>query len=908
MGVLQDTFEKIDRDFGFLVDAFGEVLTDIGEDDLAEVLPRFGPNPPDSPMPPLGLEPTREIHLLSIVLQFLNLVEENAAAQARRVREASPTDPGEPGLWRRRLRELKAEGLTDAEIAEALDEILVEPVLTAHPTEAKRPTVLHTHRQIYTLLLDLENQMWTPAERQEIHRRIKGALERLWRTGEIRLDKPDVASELDNMLHYLKEVFPPSLQRLDLRLRQAWAAADLDPALIAEPARLPRLAFGDWVGGDRDGHPLVTAEVTRQTLAKLRSTALAVLQQHLNTLVDHLSLSQAMHDAPLRFLDRLDELLVRFPETGRRFASRFKAEPWRQYAALMMARVTSTQQDRPKGYARAEELVDDLVFLRESLKEVGAHLIADLEVAPVERLARTFGFHMAKLDIRQNSAFHDRALSQLMEAAGFADCDFANWHEAKRLEFLNAELRNLRPLVPRKARLGAEAQAVLECYQVIADHADQYGTAGLGALIISMTRSLSDLLTVYMFCREVGLLRREPDGGLWCPLQVVPLLETIADLEAAPEILSGYFAHPITRLSLEKSTLAGSRPVQQVMVGYSDSNKDGGILASQWGLHAAQTAIAAMGRRQGVNIAFFHGRGGTPSRGAGPVHRFLDALPHGSLGGQFRVTEQGETIAQKYANIGTATYNLELLMAGVLTTTLKHREDEERDEELIAVIERLADDSRQVYQALLKRPGFIRFWERATPIDVLERSAIGSRPSRRTGRKERSLDDLRAIPWVFSWNQARYYLPGWYGLGAALARARAERPVDWDILRDRGTRQPFLRNVLYNAETSLASADLGLMLDYASLVSDEALRAEFYDLIAREHGLVGETIDDLFGQSREQRRPRMLKTIRLREEGLRRLHSHQIALLRSWRSGREELLPRLLLSVNAIASGLRTTG
>jgi phosphoenolpyruvate carboxylase len=396
---------------------------------------------------------------------------------------------------------------------------------------------------------------------------------------------------------------------------------------------------------------------------------------------------------------------------------------------------------------------------------------------------------------------------------------------------------------------------------------------------------------------------------------VVPLFETGDDLSAAPGILQEFLEQAFTRRSLEFlgwNWGRDPRPLtQQVMIGYSDSNKDAGIIASQWALQRAQAELARLGRDTGILIRFFHGRGGTISRGAGPTHRFLDALPHGSLCGDIRLTEQGETIAQKFGNITTATHNLELLTAGVTATALRHSREVAGSDLLAPIFEKLSESSRRAYRSLLEADGFLEFYREATPIDALEHSRIGSRPSRRSGKA--SLADLRAIPWVFSWNQARFYVPGWFGTGSALA---ALAPEELDLLRQNFRSQPFAHYLFTNVESSLASSDPDLMRAYAALVHDGATRDRIFAIIEDERRKTREMIDSLRGGEMSGRRPRFMKTLEIRAEALRVLHHQQIALLKRWRSyllnGEQEkadaMLPDLLLSINAIASGLRTTG
>ncbi|MEY3853607.1 MAG: hypothetical protein RI910_2587, partial [Verrucomicrobiota bacterium] len=541
--------------------------------------------------------------------------------------------------------------------------------------------------------------------------------------------------------------------------------------------------------------------------------------------------------------------------------------------------------------------------------------IARAELDPLLRFLRTFGFHMACLDIRQNSAFHDKAIGQLLAATGQDDTNYAQWDESRRLGFLDSELRSTRPFLREQASIGPEADAVVACHRALVAHIGQYGSAGLGSLIVSMTRSVSDLLSVYLLAREAGLTAGGSEDA-HCLLPVVPLFETIGDLERSTGIMDAFLSHPMTKRTLQARCDAGITDglTQQVMIGYSDSNKDGGILASLWNLYRAQQNLAAVGEKHGVRIIFFHGRGGTISRGAGPTHRFIDALPQGSIQGEMRVTEQGESITQKYANHITAVNNLELLTAGVTQNTFLHDVAVRSETTQAKVMDRLAEFSREAYQSLIQTPRFIEFFRQATPIDVIEASRIGSRPSRRTGAA--SLEDLRAIPWVFAWSQARFYLSGWYGVGSALARLKEEDPKGFEIIRKNYDDWPPLRYMLKNASTSVLASNRSMMKLYGALVTDKKLRGLFLNRILAEHNLTRKMLDELSGSKLSEGRPRLRKVIALRESAIDLLHEQQVALLKDWRKkvadgDRKEadaLLPQMLLSLNAIAAGLQATG
>ncbi len=914
--------DKLRDTLALLMGAFRTVLRDLGEDEIADGLPwRDGTAAPrDGAAPWPAGRAERWVQAYSIAFQLLNEAEENAVAQHRRAVEEAGRLAEDAGSWDQHFARLTGLGFDGAAIAAALPEVRVEPVLTAHPTEAKRQTVLDHHRALYRHVVDLENTMWTAAERAALEADIRADIERLWRTGEIYLDKPSVADERRNVLHYLTQVFPIVLPWVEQRLLAAWRRAGFDPELIADVHRRPRLVFGDWVGGDRDGHPFVTAAVTAETLWVFRREALALVRADLDRLAAGESLSEHRQPPPVAFIDWIEARAEALGAAGRAAIDRNPGEPWRQAVSLMVAALPPAEGEPPAtAYRHPRELIADLERLRAALVEVGAGRLARHDVDPVIRAVATFGFHLAALDIRQNSAFHDRALAQLLERAGVAEAaTFASWPEPDRRALLQRELATLRPFAHPREDAGPEAREMLDVHRVVRDHRARYGHDGLGAFIVSMTRGPADLFAVLVLARDAGLLERSAEGPC-CPLPVVPLFETIDDLHHAPATLDAFLAEPLVRRSLELQARARAEatPVQQVMIGYSDSGKDGGFTASFWGLYRAQSALAEAGRRHGVRIRFFHGRGGTIGRGAGPTHRFLQALPPGALAGDLRLTEQGEMIAQKYANRVTAAHHLELLLAGTLGVTLRDRAGEAHSERLTEAMDRLADDSRTAYRELVTGEGFIGFFERATPIDVIENARIGSRPARRSG--QRTLEDLRAIPWVFAWNQSRFVLPGWYGLGSALARLEGDEPALFDALRNakhRSDRWAPFHYMISNAATAWATTDTDIMTRYAALVPDAAARERVLARITDEHRRTGEMLVAVYGGELAVKRPRIQRLIDLRQPALVPLHHHQIALLERWRGLREggddpaaeAMLPELLLTVNAIASGLGATG
>ncbi len=594
---------KISRDLDFLIKCLHDVLVEQGEGCIAASLPWL-PAPENAAGGVADPSvPERLPQAYSIAFTLLNMVEENAFAQNHRRMAAAGELAQHSGSWENSLRRLIAAGFAPEEIAASLSEVKVEPVLTAHPTQARRRTMLEHQREIYLLLVQRENQMWTPAEQDDIREQIKATLERLWRSGDIPWEKPDVASEVRNVLHYLRTVLPTVLSLLARRLRDAWRDTGLDPSLLDNrSAAMPQLTFGNWVGGDRDGHPFVTNAVTAATLAQLRAAALSLISEQLTRLAGRLSLSEQLQTAGEALTSRLSEMVAGLGVQGAEALSRNPDEPWRQFINAMLAMLPDGQPDTSARYSRAHELLADLELLRADLLRCGARRLARVDVRSVADIVRSFGFHSASLDIRQNSRFHDKAVGQLMRAAGIDDNDFADWSESKRRAFLERELQSPRPFTRADAPVEAEARAVLDCYQTIAAELATHGPDGLGALIVSMTRSLSDLLVVYLLAREAGLLVFDEEGP-WCRLPVVPLFETIEDLQQAGAIIREFLAHPITGRSVTARAQErgeGDAPGRhQVMIGYSDSNKDGGILASLWSLYRAQQELSAGRGRSG---------------------------------------------------------------------------------------------------------------------------------------------------------------------------------------------------------------------------------------------------------------------------------------------------------------------
>jgi phosphoenolpyruvate carboxylase len=903
-------------DLEFLLNCFREVLTENNEPELAYCIPWISGTYDYS-----GIEfSQKHFHLYSVCFQLLNLAETNGAVQNRRRNEEKNSLPSINGLWAKSLEILKNEGFTENQISEVFNEIHVQPVLTAHPTEAKRPVLLKKYRELYLLLVQRENSMYNTYELEENRNEIKRVLTSIWFTDEYYLEKPKVETELDNVIHYFVNVFPEIISLLNRRLIQAWKFSGFDSKILVETNNFPQLRFGTWIGGDRDGHPLVTAEVTQNALLKLRLHAFQVLKEELFKLAETLSFYCDFHQLPEQISERFKELIAELGSDSKTIVTLNRNEAFKLFVLLLinklpvnMGKAQSFELVEKKGsYHHSEQLVSDLEYLKNGLIEHGVPALANHPVNNAIQMVRTFGFHLAELDIRQNSAYYEKAFYQIIGESKTVKTGTENFSEFQKEKIIQDELKSNRPFIRDRNNLPEESKSVLECFDILENHIKSCSSRPIGSLIVSMTRNTSDLLTVYILARESGLTFFH--DSLVMKLHVVPLFETIADLIASPSIMEEYFSLPEVQNSLEYQRKERNRlhKIQEVMIGYSDSNKDGGILASTWYLYKAQKEISEVGKKYGIQIKFFHGKGGSISRGAGPVHWFMQSLPHGTLTGQFKITEQGETIEKKFANKINAAYNLELMLASATMNTLLHKKEQKNENEVAEILRYLGSESYNFYVELLKNDHFLEFYQQATPIDVIEESKIGSRPARRTGK--RTFADLRAIPWVFSWGQSRYHITSWYGVGSTLEKMRNKHPEKYNKLKELIRSSQFVRYVLTNIDTSLASTDEEIMKMYAQLVENQEVRHSILNLLLSELEKTRRLMHELLGRPMQERRKNHFYSTALRAEALEILHKNQVKNLKEWRNSnldqaaKNNLLNQLLISVNAIANAMGTTG
>jgi phosphoenolpyruvate carboxylase len=826
------------------------------------------------------------VRAFATYFEVVNLAERIHRIRRRRDYLRSASDPQEGSLEATALR-LAASGVTPPQVAALLQRLRVEPVFTAHPTEATRRTLLEKEQVIGRLLVERLDPSRTPDEERAALARIREEVTAAWQTDPHPSARPTVMDELENVVFYLTDVIyrivPPFSEELEQAVRKAYT--------VEVPAR-PVLRFGSWVGGDMDGNPNVGAETLRSGLARQRELVLDRYRRESMELSRRLSQSGALTGVSDAVRERVASYSAQFPKTLATIPPRYHDMPYRVLFRLIAARLEATRRDTPDGYAGAHELERDLGMVIASLR---AHRGEHAGLFGVQRLLRrveTFGFHLATIDVRQHAHVHRAVLSTLLRDP--------EWNARTAGDRLVRLRRALEKGEEPAGSPDADASRTLEVFKAIADCRARFGPDAVGPYIISMTRGTDDVLAVLVLARWAGLAR----GG-HVPLDVAPLFETVADLAAAPAVMRSLLDDPYYRAHLAERGMH-----QMVMLGYSDSNKDAGIGASRWALHRAQAAVVETTEQSGVDLTFFHGRGGTVSRGGGRITSAILSAPPRSVRGRYRMTEQGEAINAKYGLRGIAMRTLQQTVSAVaLATALPHPPDA-REPGWTSIMDDIAKGSQAAYRTLVyEDPQFVEYFRRATPIDVIQRMEIGSRPaSRQSTEPGGEIEQLRAIPWVFAWTQSRHLLPGWYGLGAALERAvkRHGTAALGEMIRE----WPFLGALVDDVEMVLATADLTIAARYAGLAGQ--LGKRYFPLIRAEFE---RTVGNVLALKQEKALldsdPALQRSILLRNPYVDPMSLLQIDLLERWRAeGRpdNEVFRALLASVRGIAQGLQSTG
>ncbi|PYP75209.1 MAG: phosphoenolpyruvate carboxylase [Gemmatimonadetes bacterium] len=841
----------------------------------------------------------RAIAAQGMWFQLLSIAEQNAAMRQRRQSEVERGYDQLRGTFAQVVTAAARDGIAADDVRAVVANLRVRPVITAHPTEAKRVSVLEKHRRIYRRLVDLEAPRWTPRERHALVENLRTEIELLWLTGELRLAKPTVGQELAWGLYFVNENL-----KLERALRQAYPADGFEVP--------PFFQLGSWIGGDRDGNPFVTTDVTRRTLFDNRIASLRRYRQRVGDLLRALSLTERAAPIAPEFREALARELAASGD-AERIRERNPGEVYRQFVTCMLGKLdgalTSAERREPApeaaAYRTADELIGDLRTLEAGLVAGRGGRAAELLVRPVRREVEAFRFSTFRLDIRDNSPRVYAAVAAL--ARGRSPGEPPAPASPAWRAWLQGELA--RPLRPDRRAPPQEAAEMVDLFRLIHEVRDCLDREAVGSFILSMTHDVADILGVYLLAKEAGLFA-DAAGVESCTLPIVPLFESIDDLRRAPEIVRDLLQVPLVRRSVR-----AQGGVFEVMIGYSDSNKDGGFLSSNWELAKTQLRLTRLGRECGVPIAFFHGRGGSVSRGGAPTGRAIAAQPAGSIQGRLRLTEQGEVVSFKYANRGTAAYQTELLAASVLEHSLKS----EREQALVPTtefdeaMEALSGAAHAAYRRLVEHPHLVTYFQAASPVEEIALLNIGSRPARRTGM--RTLADLRAIPWVFAWTQNRHFIPGWFGVGTGVGTFLEVRGARGETLLQRMFSDfRLFRLIVDEAEKTLAYVDLELARQYADLVADPWVRQEIFTLVTDEYHRTVDVVHRLTGRTElAERFPQFRQRLASRLPTLNQVNRQQIELLRRYRATAaekppEDQLAALLLSINCIAAGFGTTG
>ena len=890
-----------------VIELLTEQLVGVIEKRQPEILPYFRgekPVPGDDKELLIGV-----LQAWGIWFQLLNVAEENTGMRRRRIMEKEIGIENLPGTFANVFSQAAKSGISTDMIQSLLDIANIRPTITAHPTEAKRITVLQIHRRIYVLLYRIEATRWTPRERDMLVEGIHNEIDLLWLTGELRLQKPSIFQEVLWGLHFfeqtLYERIPETHEKLKLALAQSYPDQSFDiPAFFQ---------FGSWIGGDRDGNPFVTNDVTRDTLLKHRNAVLNHYETRLHDMLNKLSVSRINIKLSSQFEKDLAEILIDIDELHG-ISGRNPGEVFRQFVNCMIIKlkgtIDSSKDDHFSGirYVDADEFIKHLRQLMNGLKESGCGNIGETMLLPLLQEAEAFRFRTARLDLRENSTTINNTLIAIYKAMNNRQepppLDSKEWSD-----WLHAELQKQHESLPTFSNLDETSESTLGLFQMSAQMMGQLDQEAFGNVILSMTQSVSDLLGVYLLAKYAGLFNGE-NGNEYSRIPIVPLFETINDLQRAPEIMKELLALPLIKRTVERQG-----GVQEVMIGYSDSNKDGGFFTANWELTKAQKSLTETGKATGIPISFFHGRGGSVSRGGVPTGLAIAAQPASSIHGQMRITEQGEVVSSKYANEGTAQYQMELLAASVFEHTIKSMGEKalQPNADYDEAMENISSLAFTKYRELTETEGLVDYYNAASPVEELAKMNIGSRPARRFGAK--SLSDLRAIPWVFAWTQNRHLVPGWYGVGSALSNYLEEYGNDrQNLIANMYNDSRIFKLVIDETEKTLSLVDLEVAKSYSELVSDKALRDKIFGLVIEEYELTVKMILQITGEKElSERFKRFSRKLQRRAPSLYQAGMEQVNLVNEFRNRSEEADPLddlvpLLLSINCISAGLGWTG
>ncbi len=852
------------------------------------------------------------VRAFSIYFQLSNIAEQNHRIHRRQQYRLNPSSEPQRGSIEESIKKFAERKVPAEVLAETIAKLHIMPVFTAHPTEAVRRTVLLKHLRIWKNLEKLGHPQISKAERESVVADIRRHIMSIWVTDEVRMFDFPVLDEVANGLHYFREILfdtvPEVYEELDRQLRRYYPGYNFQIPTF--------LRFGSWIGGDRDGNPFVTPEVTLAALQKHMTTALELYIRAVDTLYLEYSESEGL----LPVSDELKKSIESDIEHARHLGlnglqvrnpgelHRQKLRLVREKLAQMLQTAGTVPPPSSFAYLSADEFLDDLLLVDASLRKTQAHLLADGTLSRVIRQLRIFGFHLATLDIRQHRDEHRTAVTELVEQVYPG---YAAMNDADRCAALDALFQKE---LPGKQDLSEQTAQILETFHVIGRCREFFGANSIRTYIVSMTEQASDVLEVLYLMKLSGLAEFENETVVRSALDIAPLFETVNDLHHAPEVMESLYNNRIYR-----SHLAARDSRQEIMIGYSDSSKDSGVVSSSWELYKSQRRLSDIAQAYGIRLLLFHGRGGTVGRGGGPSHQAILGQPAGTVNGKIKITEQGEVISLKYAHPAIAQRTLELDISAVLQVTIPAAygtlTDERTHPELQHAMDAIADASRTEYRSFIYgSPDLLRYYEAATPIHEISELRLGSRPAKRKGSMH--IEDLRAIPWVFAWMQSRHMIPGWFGAYKGFERYFAKSRRKYTaVLRNAYRNWFFFRALIDSMQMIMAKGDIGIARYYATLVEDEKLRKRLFNKIDRTFQA---TLKELIGISGDREllgnNPTLQRSIRLRNPYVDPMSYIQVELLRRIR--REELSEEeyrqlkhaIFLSINGIAAGLRNTG
>ncbi len=843
---------------------------------------------------------------------LINIAEQNHRVRRRTQREDESGDKPEPDSLTAVFHRMANSKDGKDKLQRAISKLDVQVVFTAHPTEITRRTVLIKQLELARLLKRRDHPPLSRREVKAVTDDLLKVIESLWLTDHVIYFKPQVMDEVRYGLYHFENVV----------IR---AILDVHHDLINEVQKLSGetkwsaqqshrfITFGSWIGGDRDGNPFVTPEVTTKTMHYQRSLVLKHYMKEMETLFNDLSHSHNWLNLSDQFYASLAQDRLLFPELDERYRDRYRLEEVRQKLLFMQEKLRRAlnSESEPGAYQHHLEFRRDLEIIYNDLDAQGC--IASLtSLKKMLYAIDIFGFHLAKLDLRQHSERHLEALDEVSKSLKLIDGGYGNLSEDEKVSFLNNEIENPRPLIPAHPKFSEPTNQTIEVFRTMVELQEKFGIAAIDTYIVSMTRSKSDLLAILLFAKEAGLYSVEKNDRT---ISVVPLFETIEDLQNAPKLFQS-----LLQVDSYKNYIKHRNNVQEVMIGYSDSGKNGGIVAANWELYKAQRALVEFARTEGIQLRLFHGRGGTIGRGGGPTHRAILAQPEGTVDHRIKITEQGEVIAAKYAMNDIAVRNFDRLAAAVIEASLASPDQKSElvYKERVPLLESLSAHSFQVYRDLVYgSKEFIEFFNQTTPLPEIGELRMGSRPARRKSGSQ-SIDDLRAIPWVFAWTQSRFMLPGWYGFGSAFHAVTQSDPAALETMRAMYFDWPFFAGLVKKIETALAVADLDIARYYAdNLVQSEQLKDDYFKRIEQEFEWTRDAILSISKQSELLDNTLYLrKSIELRNPYVDPLSYLQVQFLKKVRAigekadaaERQSLLDYVLMSINGVASGLQSTG